>query len=718
MKKAVSMLLVLVMIFSLLGCNRQSGKAGDTEAAPQAQNTAKEETEEVETEPVFYSKKEYPMPAGCSVRGIARIDDRLMLSGYQDGVPMLAMTDYEIPEGGVPQFGETELLPLDIQPPYNESVYCVTAGGDGCFYVLAGEHAPIYMRGYEVYTNEDYQGRIAILQYSPQGELLDKMEIPAWQEGWASCIVVDASKRVYLMGTDYVSSFPWQTEDISTIRREDTEMYSMQLTAQGVVLAMNERDAFKYFLMESPDSLRELSFKDPGENRTVSVPNWCTCQGLEGEYIVSSEGRFVACDVERGSTRELYQWSYSAYIGSCEFACRLSENFFICTLVEDYMLVTGLVEQPVTEKSTVKVALYDMGNSNAVGCVNELNMKGGPYVYEITEYGKDEEQRLLADLAAGGKIDLIIFNNNLDVSSAAYEDLYGYIDSEADMGREDFIPGILEALSDGEQLHELWAGVSVDTLAARASDVEGRENLSPQDYLEIMEQNDRYEAVFMTFMDKLNMLKWVAQLGAVKYIDRENARCSFDEPSFAQLLAWCGTMGDTVEEGSDVPYLELSQVVLSVEPISNPARLKSLEELFGEPCAFVGFPDGGSGFSCFNCDYGGSMAIPANSSNKEGAWAFIKEQLSMDKQMDMEYCLPVNRQALLRRAEEELSGEQVERLMGLLENTRGADRCSDSQVRDIILECGQAYLAGDKSLEETVELIQSRASIYVSEQYG
>ena len=155
-----------------------------------------------------------------------------------------------------------------------------------------------------------------------------------------------------------------------------------------------------------------------------------------------------------------------------------------------------------------------------------------------------------------------------------------------------------------------------------------------------------------------------------------------------------------------------------MEPISNPGRLKALDELFGEPCAFVGFPDGGSGFSCFNCGYGGSMAIPANSANKEGAWAFIKEQLSMDKQMDMEDSLPVNRQALLRRAEEELSGEQVERFMGLLENTRGADRCSDSQVRDIILECGQAYLAGDKSLEETVELIQSRASIYVSEQYG
>lgn len=721
MKKAVSMLLVLVLIFSLMGCGRQSGEAAEAEeatAAPQAQNTAQEKTENVETELVFYSQKEYPMPAGCSVRGIARMDHKLMLSGYQDGVPMLALTDYEIPEGGVPQFGETELLALDIQPPYNESVYCVTAGGDGCFYVLAGEHAPIYMRGYEVCTNEDYQGRTAILQYSPQGELLDKMEIPGWQEGRASCIVVDASKRVYLMGEDYVSSFPWQTEDTSTIRREGATMCSLQLTAQGVVLAMNERDAFKYFLMESPDSLRELSFKDPGENRTVSVPNWCICQNLEGEYIVSSEGRFVACDVETGSTKELYQWSYGSYMGSCEFVCRLSENFFICTLVEDFMLVTGMVEQPVTEKSTVKLALYDMGNSNAVGSVYELNMKGGPYVYEITEYGKDDEQRLLADLAAGGKIDLIIFNNDLNVSSAAYEDLYGYIDSDADMGREDFIPGILEALSDGEQLHELWAGVSVDTMAARTSDVEGRENLSPQDYQEILEQSDRYEAVFMTFMDKQNMLKWVARLGAVKYVDRENARCSFDDAYFAKLLAWCSTMGDAVEEGGDVPYLELSQVVLSVEPISNPGRLKALDELFGEPCTFVGFPDGGSGFSCFNCGYSGSMAIPANSANKEGAWAFIKEQLSMDKQMDIEYCLPVNRQALLRKAEEELSGEQVERLMGLLENTQGADRCSDSQVRDIILECGQAYLAGDKSLEETVELIQSRASLYVSEQYG
>lgn len=34
------------------------------------------------------------------------------------------------------------------------------------------------------------------------------------------------------------------------------------------------------------------------------------------------------------------------------------------------------------------------------------------------------------------------------------------------------------------------------------------------------------------------------------------------------------------------------------------------------------------------------------------------------------------------------------------------------------MENGQPYLYGDKSLDETVKLLQSRVSIYMAEQYG
>ena len=42
----------------------------------------------------------------------------------------------------------------------------------------------------------------------------------------------------------------------------------------------------------------------------------------------------------------------------------------------------------------------------------------------------------------------------------------------------------------------------------------------------------------------------------------------------------------------------------------------------------------------------------------------------------------------------------------------------DLRLRRLIIDSSAAYLAGDKSLEDTVELIQDKASIFVAEQCG
>ena len=132
----------------------------------------------------------------------------------------------------------------------------------------------------------------------------------------------------------------------------------------------------------------------------------------------------------------------------------------------------------------------------------------------------------------------------------------------------------------------------------------------------------------------------------------------------------------------------------------------------------MGFPDGGSGLSCFSCSYNGGMAIPANSANKEGAWAYLRGRLSEEAQLSMDYALPVNRNALNRKAEAALPPELAEQLTALVGSVSSAARFADSQVRDILLDCGRMYLAGDKTLEDTVQLIQSRVSLYLAEQYG
>lgn len=60
------------------------------------------------------------------------------------------------------------------------------------------------------------------------------------------------------------------------------------------------------------------------------------------------------------------------------------------------------------------------------------------------------------------------------------------------------------------------------------------------------------------------------------------------------------------------------------------------------------------------------------------------------------------------------SEAQIERFWKLYESTEQITGRNDALL-DIICEQAQPYFAGDKTLEETAELIQNRASLYVNE---
>ena len=179
--------------------------------------------------------------------------------------------------------------------------------------------------------------------------------------------------------------------------------------------------------------------------------------------------------------------------------------------------------------------------------------------------------------------------------------------------------------------------------------------------------------------------------------------------------------------------------------------------------SFVGLPaesGTGSSFSLFD-----SMAIAAASEAKEGAWAFIRTLLLPEGntvRWDEAYQLPsvngfaMNRETLETQLEctywlntetgeyfLDKNGERVEysehalaagnpgdiilmaylfapsetqlerfwNLYNAIDHLTG----EDSELLDIILEQAQPYFAGDKTLEETVKLIQNRAQLYVNE---
>ena len=163
---------------------------------------------------------------------------------------------------------------------------------------------------------------------------------------------------------------------------------------------------------------------------------------------------------------------------------------------------------------------------------------------------------------------------------------------------------------------------------------------------------------------------------------------------------------------------------------------------FGEDVTFVGFPTENRNGSVFALD--AELAISSKCKNKEAAWEFLKYFLSDEYQSGTSmYNLPVSVKALNAKIEEAMkedddtiiaraSGDLVmtdesyaeqnkpltqaeaDQIMELINSVNQVMR-TDNDLETIITEEAESYFAGQKSVQDAASVIQSRASIYISE---
>ena len=170
--------------------------------------------------------------------------------------------------------------------------------------------------------------------------------------------------------------------------------------------------------------------------------------------------------------------------------------------------------------------------------------------------------------------------------------------------------------------------------------------------------------------------------------------------------------------------------------------------MFREPVAFVGYPTTKENGSFLSHD-GSILAINAKSKNKDGAWQFIRQQLTKDAQESNSGRgggFPVMKSALEKQFEEAMTEEyyedeegnkkrsekttwgyedftvriyaakdyEVEAIRNLIENTDTLYQY-DQKMMEIITEEANAFFEGQKSAKEVADIIQNRVQIYVNE---
>lgn len=374
---------------------------------------------------------------------------------------------------------------------------------------------------------------------------------------------------------------------------------------------------------------------------------------------------------------------------------------------------------------------------------------------EVRDYsGEEGRKRLMVEIAAGRIPDILDMRGSegwmpyRQLATAGYlENLWTYIENDPELGREGILEAPLKAAEVDGGLYMAFDSVVIYTLIGAKQVVGDRISWSLADLQEAFSTMPEDASITEYGYDKDSMFHYVISGCLDSCIDWETCECFFNNANFRSVLEFLNLFpletepmsGDIVKDTNERTWHLMSgrQMLINIY-IQNLGAINLNEFFLGGPVSFVGYPvEDGSVGSYFGIR-GAPLAISSQCPNKEAAWEFVSRKFktaSIDLSSEgVPEGIPINRklfnkanQVILEKpplAAASLDGSLVELRPLTKEDVQqyeafinSVDRIAlyDSALYDIIEEAAGPYFAGDKTLDETVELIQRRAQLYVNE---
>ena len=424
--------------------------------------------------------------------------------------------------------------------------------------------------------------------------------------------------------------------------------------------------------------------------------------------------------------------------------------------------------------------VMEYSDQNVIERVKEFNKTNGEYRIKVDDYNQynewDEEsekminspdKQLKQDIAAGKDVDIICMSSNSSLFSnlsrkGALVDLYEFIEKDEELTKDDLVPTILSVCENDGKLTTLAPSFYISTLGCKSKHFD-KENWTIDEFIETCKNLPEGMKPFKSGNTNFEIFSRLIYNSA-DFIDYNNATCSFNTPEFIKLLEFCNEYPSS-GEGDEIDwenatneemnaYWEETEVairndkaLLSDIYLSNPRDYaRAVHGEFGEDVTLVGNPSvNGTGAMIYTST---SYAIMENSDCKDICWDFIKEVFSEENQTsEMLYDFPVLKSAFDKKLDEAMeppyyldeNGKKVEYedthyiggkeikinpltqeerdfLVEYISNAKPTTFYYNNEVTNIITEEVEAYFAGDKTAEQTAEIIQNRVSILISEQ--
>ena len=482
-----------------------------------------------------------------------------------------------------------------------------------------------------------------------------------------------------------------------------------------------------------------------------------------GERTGTKLFSWLDCDVDSSNVGSSYAFGEDGTAYALE---RVDDEKYADGAVYNLLQLERVDASTLPQKETLTLAcMYlDYDVRTKIITFNKSHDDVRIVVNDYSQYATDEDyyaglQKLNTEILSGVVPDLFCAEGiplDVYVAKGILRDLWPLIDSDPELSREDLMAHFFDQLSVDGKLYQVVDTFGIETVVGRSDVIGDAESWTLEELMAAYETLEPGASIFGEMDTKTYMLYNCIKRSSNHFVDWAAQQCSFDSQEFIDLLTFVNSFPAEFDyENYDWETYETEGIRMRTgKQLLQQVYLSSFEQLqnYYVMCDgkvnFIGYPttsDSGSSFQVY-----GGLAISAACKNTEMAWEFIRQYLTEEHQtQEYMWNFPTNRHSFEAYAEQRMTpeyetdpetGEQKESAKGwywfseeeeipiyamtqeeydlfmeVYEKTSGISTCSED-INEIIDQETEAFFAGQKTAEETADLIQNRASLYVFEQ--
>ena len=442
-------------------------------------------------------------------------------------------------------------------------------------------------------------------------------------------------------------------------------------------------------------------------------------------------------------------------------------------------VLTYAALNPVTTQLKRKIKNFNESHPDAQIEIRDYSDEGGrerlqtelvlgqvPDIMEMCSYGENTEGRMLETSyqflpgSFTGPEDGYFMPYRQMAQKGYLEDLWPYIENDPKLGREGVLEAPLKAAEVNGGLYMLFPGVEIFTLIGRESVVGTRYSWTLDDVMDVLVTMPEDSTILRYNMTKRDAFFNLLGYSLERYVDRETGVCYFDSESFRDLVGFMQSLPDKVDAGRAQEAeeeirrrIKNGTQMLEGMVIAWPMEIGYADGLLLERAAFPGYPtaDGSSG-SFFYLP-GDVLAMSSTCRNKEAAWEYIRMLITphlnrgnvsfrgipvnlhdyeticwyeLKLMQDVASWWPENpaKRFVGKRHFQYgydvpmldlLTEKDIQRHRDLIDHTTQLFWPED-ELADIVWDTLGSYFAGDRTLDDTIGLLQNRVGLYLNEQ--